>query len=467
MPETTEGAASLGLTVHGKKYSIAAKAVREVIHTPAITRVPYSPAALVGVANLRGAVLPVVSLASLLGEAPSAPALRQKIVVHVGDEAVGILVDAVSKLGVAQVSERRLDIAELLRSVIAEKIVPRASGYSPIVGGAKTEQKIVEPHVALFAFTVSEQRFALPLGSVERVMAFPEELSQVTGSNGSVMGMINLGDSVLPVVTLSALLGLKANAASSTQRIVVVAFEETKVGLLVDTVDGVRRMPESRIDMVPPLLRHGGGSAEIEAIGRLDDRTLVSVLSVEKLFGNRMISESVAGPQTGDGAVDSLNVAEAGRFLVFQLGDELYGLPIAAVDEVVAVPTQTTRLPNAPAFVSGVFNLRGKAVPLINQRQRFETPGVPAGDRPRVIVATVGALQAGFIVDAVSEVMPIALHAIAPTPMMSSEGVRVFSGVAQLSDGRTVLLVDAQELLDRAERDMLAALSASKVDELS
>lgn len=468
MLERDDSTASLGLTLGGNDYSIPAGAVREIIRMPAITRVPYSPPALMGVMNLRGAVLPVVSLALLLGEASASASASHKVIVYDGWEAVGIVVDAVSKLGEAKAGDKRLDIAKLLRGAFAEQISAPVSRYSPIIGGKAAEEEIVERHVALLAFMVSGQRFALPLGSVEQVMATPAELAQVPGSGGGVIGLINLGASVLPIVPLSTLLGLKAGTAGGNQRIIVVAFEGEEIGLLVDAMDAVRRMPESQIDLVPPLLRHGGGSAEIEAIGRLGDRTLVSILSLEKLFGNRMIVEAVAGRHGGESVVENLKGAEtSSSFLIFQLGQEFYGLPIAAVDEVVAVPSQTTRLPNAPAFVSGVFNLRGRAVPLINQRQRFDTPVSAAGDRPRVIVATVGALQAGFVVDAVSEVMPIAENAIAQTPDMSSDGTRVFSGVAELDDGRTVLLVNPQELLDRAERDMLAALSATKAGGIS
>lgn len=468
MLERGDSTVSLGLTSGGNDYSIPAKAVREIIQMPAITRVPYSPPALAGVMNLRGAVLPVVSLALLLGEAPVSPSLSQKIIVYAGREAVGIVVDAVSKLGATRDGDKSLDIAKLLQGAFADQISSPAPRHSSIVGSKQADKEVVEPHVALLAFMVSGQRFGLPLGSVEQVMAAPADLTQVPGSSGGVVGLINLGDRVLPVVPLSALVGLKVGATGNNQRIIVVGFEGAAIGLLVDAIDAVLRMPESKIDMVPPLLRHGGGSAEIEAIGRLDDRTLVSVLSVDKLFGNRMIVEAVAKRKSGDGAVENVKGLEtSSSFLIFQLGHEFYGLPIAAVDEVVAVPSRKTRLPNAPSFVSGVFNLRGRAVPLISQRQRFDTPVSPVGDRPRVIVATVGALQAGFVVDAVSEVMAITSSAIAPTPEMSSESRRVFSGVAQLDDGRTVLLVNAQALLDRAERDMLAALSATTAGEIS
>ena len=60
------------------------------------------------------------------------------------------------------------------------------------------------------------------------------------------------------------------------------------------------------------------------------------------------------------------------QFIIFRLGDQEYGLPIAAVDEIARPPEQITRLPKAPAFIDGVMNLRGSVVPIVDLRRRFE-----------------------------------------------------------------------------------------------
>ena len=148
------------------------------------------------------------------------------------------------------------------------------------------------------------------------------------------------------------------------------------------------------------------------------------------------------------------------QFLIFALGEEFYGLPIAAVDEVVSVPDAITRMPNAPAFVKGVMNLRGRPVPLIDQRLRFEVADGDLGrKKPRAVIVTIGRLQAGFIVDGVSEVVSLPASALAPAPDFSSERAEVFDRVAHMAaDGRMLLLVNPKELLTRAEQDVVAAL---------
>jgi purine-binding chemotaxis protein CheW len=150
------------------------------------------------------------------------------------------------------------------------------------------------------------------------------------------------------------------------------------------------------------------------------------------------------------------------QFLIFQLGDENYGLPIGSVDEVVRVPSAVTRIPGTPAFVMGVINLRGKAIALIDQRARFDTP-VQATAKARAIIVTLGTLQAGFVVDGVSEVKAVSSAALSAAPEFSSDRTDVFDRIAHIeTDGRMILLIDPQQLLSRAERDIVAAIADDK-----
>jgi purine-binding chemotaxis protein CheW len=164
--------------------------------------------------------------------------------------------------------------------------------------------------------------------------------------------------------------------------------------------------------------------------------------------------------------------AEAGRtegdamayeqFIIFRLGDQDYGLPIAAVDEIARPPERIARLPKAPAFVDGVMNLRGAAVPIIDLRRRFEIESKEQSGRERILVVAVGGAKTGFMVDGVSEVMKIPDEAIRPAPEVSTEQMRLIGRVANLDAlDRMVLLVDPAQLLDRIEADVLAKFGRS------
>ena len=146
------------------------------------------------------------------------------------------------------------------------------------------------------------------------------------------------------------------------------------------------------------------------------------------------------------------------KFLVFRLGDDEFGLPIEAVDEVARVPDQITRVPKTPKFLEGVVNLRGEVLPVVDQRRRFDMPPLEREDGRRLIVVRTERHRAGLIVDSVSEVLGAAASAIESAPDLTGDITRLVRGVISLaSDNRIVLLLDPAELLTRAERGLLDA----------
>jgi purine-binding chemotaxis protein CheW len=87
--------------------------------------------------------------------------------------------------------------------------------------------------------------------------------------------------------------------------------------------------------------------------------------------------------------------------------------------------------------------------------------GEAAGDARRVIIVTIDGLQAGFVVDAVSEIITVPASALKATPQLAGDGRQLFDRVANIErEGRMILLIDPKALLDRAERDLLDALTA-------
>ena len=123
------------------------------------------------------------------------------------------------------------------------------------------------------------------------------------------------------------------------------------------------------------------------------------------------------------------------QFLVFRLGDDEFGLPIAAVDEVTRVPDQITRIPRAPRFLEGVINLRGEVLPVVDQRRKFDMPPLEVTEGRRMIVVRTDRYRAGLVVDSVSEVRRHPTDAIEPPPALTDDITRAVQGVVQL--GRT------------------------------
>ena len=147
---------------------------------------------------------------------------------------------------------------------------------------------------------------------------------------------------------------------------------------------------------------------------------------------------------------------------MFRLGDDEFGLPIEAVDEVARVPDQITRLPRTPKFLEGVVNLRGEVLPVVDQRRRFDMPALDDASRS----AAWSWSGPSATRRASSSIRCPRCCAARPTrsnrrPTSATRPCKLVHGVINLEQaGRIVLLLDPAELLTRAERGLLDAFRA-------
>jgi purine-binding chemotaxis protein CheW len=452
----------LSFRVNDERLAIPASAIREIIRRPATVRVPHAPKALVGLGNLRGTVLSIVSLASLI-DRPAGDGKRVIVLDEV--EGVGLLVDDVSALidkdqtqGSGRLA-RLLDVSALLergfRPVAARKAGRAATAEVTQQVSASADE------IVLLAFSIGDQEFALPLEQIDEVIRQPDDIALMPHADDAVVGTAAHRGALLPILSLRHLLSLPGEATSSAPRVVIARLGGNRVGLLVDTVNAIVRITEEIVDTIPAVLTRGSGEARIQAICRLDGgRRLISLLAVSQLLHDDLIARLAEEQgEQDDVKHEAAHAEDNEQFLIFRIGDEDFGLPVAAVNEVVRMPDALSSLPRAPKFVEGIMNLRGQAVPVIDQRRRFDAPA-GAGQRRRVIIVSLGDLQAGFVVDAVSDVMRVSKKDLSAAPDLGDGAVRVFDRVANLESGqRMILLVQPRELLDRAERDLIAAMA--------
>jgi purine-binding chemotaxis protein CheW len=465
----------LTVQVGDERFALPASDVAEVIRPPAMTRVPLGPPSLLGVANLRGAVMPVVSLHRLLGNEVGASSNARVVVINRGTP-VGLMIDRVTSLGEAGVGSpepaaddsrgmpaRMIDLDALLAKDFGGFTRRAQLRQVQAVTDRQDQTAAEQNQVALVCFAVVGQDFALPLTSVREVVALPDGVAVVPQTDSVMLGVTSQRGQLLPLVSLRALLGLRAGGQSGDRsRVVVARIGNGLVGLAIDGMKEILRLPDSAIDPVPAILTRGNAEAQIQGICRLEGgRRLVSVLSTDHLFRDQALIEQITSQTEKNHDMGTADGSSAGdeQFIVFQLGGEEYGLPIGAVDEVVRVPDMLTRLPKAPAFIEGVMNLRGRVVPVIDQRRRFKFEGQGERRRERIVVVRIDQMQAGFVVDAVSEVLSIPQNQLRPTPDLAADESQVIDRIANIEvEGRMILLLDPRELLDRAEKDLLAAM---------
>lgn len=137
------------------------------------------------------------------------------------------------------------------------------------------------------------------------------------------------------------------------------------------------------------------------------------------------------------------------QFVTFTLADEEYAVDILNVQEINRI-TEITTLPNAPHYVEGVVNLRGKVIPVINLRKKFGLPDKEADDTSRIIIMDIKGVTNGLIVDSVAEVLRIPSDIVEPAPPVTSNmNSQFIKGIAKL-ESRLIILIDIDKLMGEA-----------------
>ncbi|MCU7906136.1 MAG: chemotaxis protein CheW [Candidatus Thiodiazotropha sp. (ex Epidulcina cf. delphinae)] len=138
------------------------------------------------------------------------------------------------------------------------------------------------------------------------------------------------------------------------------------------------------------------------------------------------------------------------QFVTFILMDEVYGINVMQVQEVLRV-TEIAPVPGAPSYVLGIINLRGNVVTVIDTRTRFGLPSTEVDDASRIIVIESEKQVVGILVDAVAEVVELRENEIDAAPNVGTEeSSRYIQGVATQEDN-LLILVDLNKLLTDEE----------------
>lgn len=139
------------------------------------------------------------------------------------------------------------------------------------------------------------------------------------------------------------------------------------------------------------------------------------------------------------------------QLVTFTLGNEDYAVDILKVQEINRM-TEIAKVPNSPAYVEGVINLRGRVIPVVNLRSRFGLGDKENDERSRIMIMDIQGITLGVVVDSVSEVLRIPSNTVEPAPNMASEiGTEFIRGIAKLDD-RLIILIDMDRLIEKPER---------------
>ncbi|MCL4551830.1 MAG: chemotaxis protein CheW [Bacteroidetes bacterium] len=151
---------------------------------------------------------------------------------------------------------------------------------------------------------------------------------------------------------------------------------------------------------------------------------------------------------------EKVESSEILQLVSFKIGNEEFGVDILNVQEINKM-TQITKVPNAPDFVEGVINLRGRIIPVIDLRTRLKLDKKEHDKDTRIIVVEISNKTVGFIVDAVKEVLRVPVNITeAPPEIVTGIDSEFIKSVGKLDD-RLLILMDLDKIITNVEKHEL------------
>ncbi len=167
----------------------------------------------------------------------------------------------------------------------------------------------------------------------------------------------------------------------------------------------------------------------------------------------------MAEPGVEQGGNRESTAGLAGKYLTFMLAGESYGIEILKVQEIIGMQS-ITRIPKTPDYVRGVINLRGKVIPVIDLRLRFDIEAAEVSRKTCIIVVQVSrdetSVIMGIVVDEVSEVMEISAGDIEPAPGFGTRVDTSFILGMAKAESSVKILLDIDSIISVNEMEALA-----------
>lgn len=154
--------------------------------------------------------------------------------------------------------------------------------------------------------------------------------------------------------------------------------------------------------------------------------------------------------QSEDNSAEEQPEEEITKVLTFSIGEQVYGIEIENVAEIIEVPP-ITLVPDVPDYIKGVINVRSKIIPVINIRTRFKKEEIPFTDKTCIIIVYYEDSSVGIITDSVTDVAPVLKSHIADTPNINSVNSEKYIKYVLENKNGTVLILDTDRLLNVGE----------------
>lgn len=415
------------------EVAINVKAIQEVVNLPEhIIKMPLAPDFLTGVFNLRGVVIPIINLKTLLHleNANILPTQKIGIIEHEGAR-VGLLFDTTSEILRINSSHKsdftysgenahnvvsgaiKLDSGSRIVQIIDPFALVSIKNIPQIVSQQKKDHLHkdfrIENRKKCISFVVGGVKMGFEMSSIQEIIKVPEIKPSVM-CNDFCIGVVNLRGLTVPIVDFAIYLGSRKpqDAKPNDGRIVVLKLENELFGLLVDTVESINSYLSDDVMTIPLLSDERSkiflGCISISGVGD------VILLNCSEILTGKEISEITQGHSkiyhaNLDAQASAKKSGERKTYVSFRL-DHLFGVSIKDIREIIHYSNEIVTAPGVPSFVRGVLNLRGQLVTVIETRTLYGMERAPiSAEVAKILVFDDGQERFGLIVDSIESII--------------------------------------------------------------
>ena len=440
-------------------FGIVTGDINQIARVPSLMPLPLRPHGSRGLCSVGGSVVSVMDLNMLIGfdNEVDEEGYKSRLISLNGDfSTYALLVDEVDdtvevdatmlehferqKNGVVAIYKHAQILVQVLSlEDLFGKVKKVSIEAQEIKSGDKKQVSVKDENCGRFLiFMMANERYALNIDHLQEIILADEEVTQIPESSEEIEGWITLREELLLILDLSKYYGYKP-LREEANRILVVALNNKKIGLLVDRVIDIQNIPLTHLEILSEEK-----SAQRTIAGVIhDEQGLISYMDESNLEELLSVSEYCIAHSNGvDNDTHIQGEEDIFEVIVFTIDGKEYAFAIDDVDEIINAQA-ATEVAFSDEKIDGIVNIRGQIVTIVSLYKFLGLQPVMREDA-RIIICSIHDMRIGFVVESVSDILTIPLENV-----RDNQEDETFSKVLYLEDGkRLVLLMEIEKIIE-------------------
>lgn len=455
-----------------EEFAIRLLNVKEIMRVPSMTKMPNAPLFIAGLCNLRDGLLPVIDSRKLFGMKPKEYNDSSRIIITViHGKQMGITSDKVSQvinIKETAIKEPPSSIKGLNDGVIngilildngkrvvmvldSDKVIKSAEFNENKKEWQGLSEKTIVSSIMkveekqIIIFTMGSEEYAVNINHVKEIIRIPN-IMKIPNTAKFIEGLFSIRGKLLAVLNLGQLLDIDCKKPDIYNRVVIIDDGSFSFGIIVDRVIEVISFENNLFIKQSKLI--GGSSTEyIKGVINLNDgKRLVMMLEPNKLIKLQDVNSILELGKNKTIKDKYLNVGKTDdrileNIIIFKIDSEEYGIRVKNIHEINRI-NKIVNLPGAPAFINGMVNIRGEAIPILNLKMLFNNDSCKY-ESSKFLVVEFDNKTVGIMIDSASEVLRIPKNYFEEVSKVFDENNNhnYIDKIAKLNHGKRIVLI--------------------------